>query len=523
MFIFICLNLYSIKFFVNTKNDQKITLQAIFNLGVSMNGVTDVYGLTEYQSIFFKTAFHIEDFGIGFSFNFRYRLIAQGFIFNEKDWFIKDDPLQTFFTYMDKIDYIEYGDKTKPFHFKTGEFNYTTFGTGFLVNDFHNKFFLPISRENGFFFKFDGNNLTKLKIFQAYQDIPIDFTFFIPDLCDPDIFALDLGIDIFKFTKISKNMSLRLEFASILDFNATESNRLSSLDGKFDNGTYRNIDSSGYTTKLWGFTFPLSFVWEHPYFRLNPFNELSFLVDFNNNTVGIGDKLGIEGRFLKLKDSGFLLGLTAGFIFSSPHYVPYYFSSNYEIVRKMQYSKAELGTFVYFFGSISLYALNDNLKFDLSAVIPLNRDYDVYDMVAKPPVIKLMGRFTIEKLYIQNAKDIPDLYISLLYETTFNEMRTEKYVLIDLKGYKKEPIKLSSGNGEYFIESISKNFRYSVEIGFKYLGAKIRMLIGVQHPAAMTLETNFTEVNETLTPKIDLEKYGEDMQKFLSLEVSFVL
>jgi hypothetical protein len=57
--------LFPVKFISEKGNREKVVFQTIFELGFSMAGVVDLYGLTEYQSVFFKTAFHVNDFGIG--------------------------------------------------------------------------------------------------------------------------------------------------------------------------------------------------------------------------------------------------------------------------------------------------------------------------------------------------------------------------------------------------------------------------------------------------------------------------
>ena len=149
-FIFIVIVLSSInpiKFTIeDASRDTKVVLEPIFSFGFSMDAVGDLFGVTDYQTFFFNTAFHVNDFGIGFSFKFRFKFNIEKTIFYEKDWYIEDDPLKTAFAYLDKIEYIRYGSSEMPIYFTTGKIPIVTFGTGFVLKDFHNRTFFVLSR-----------------------------------------------------------------------------------------------------------------------------------------------------------------------------------------------------------------------------------------------------------------------------------------------------------------------------------------------------------------------------------------
>ncbi|HOV15519.1 MAG TPA: hypothetical protein PK771_14625, partial [Spirochaetota bacterium] len=266
--IILSINLYGIKFFVDLSDDKKLTLQGLFSSGVSQIATTDLYGLTEYQSVFFKFGFHIEDFGFLYDLNIKFRLFAERPVFYEKEWSVPDNSLATFLLYLDKIEYIKYGSDETPIYFKTGVIPYLSFGSGLIVNNYHNRFFLPVAKENGLFFKFDGKNLDKFKT----NKIPVDFTFFITDLFDPDIMGLNSSVDIFDFTKINRDFGLKAGYTAIMDLNVNEKNRLSTTDEIINEGNHRNMFSMGYTSCLFINSLFLNFKYKHKYFKINVFN-----------------------------------------------------------------------------------------------------------------------------------------------------------------------------------------------------------------------------------------------------------
>lgn len=497
--IFFTFNLYSVKFFVNTKDQNQITLQALFSFGVSQNGTSDLYGLTEYQSMFFKLGFHVEDFGILLNFNIRFRLFAEYPTLFSKDWFIPNDPLKTFLLYLDKIEYIKYGTVDSPIYFTTGVLPYLTFGSGLIVRDFHNRFFLPVSRENGLYFKFNGNNLNKFKS----PNIPLELSFFITDMIDPDLMGLNAGIDIFRFTKISNDFSLKAEYTGIMDLDVNEKNRLSSTDQIIDNGNYRNIISNGYTSCLFLNSLSATFSYTHKYFKIISYNESGFLFDLYNKynykfRFGFGNKLGCEARFVYIKDSGFLLGINIAIIGQTTNFIFDFFSSNYEIMRNKQYLKLNDKSQFTINCGFTLYALNDNLRFHLGVTMPLGNE---------KLLTKFLFKFTLDRLFFKEQKNLPDLYINSVFETGVTEIK-----ISDDQGF-------GGTNGGYFLTSFTSDFRFFSEIGFRMYGARIGLIIGLQRPASVTPYIDPSDKNK----EINMETYAKDLQKFVSLEVAFVL
>ena len=249
-----------------------------------------------------------------------------------------------------------------------------------MVSDFHNRFFLPVAKENGFYFKFDGTKLNKFKTI----NLPIDFTFFITDLFDPDIMGVNTSIDIFEFTKIRKDFGLSASYSAIVDLDVNEKNRLSTIDETLDSGNYRNMISNGYSSCLFLQSFFSNFVYKNRYFRINIFNESGFLFDLYNKVYdenvsykqrfGFGNKFGGEIRFVEIKDSDFLLGVTLSLIATTENFIFDYFSSNYEIVRNKKYLNLPKKGMVAINGGFAIYFMNDNLKFYLGTTIPLGSE-----------------------------------------------------------------------------------------------------------------------------------------------------
>jgi hypothetical protein len=526
--------LFSIKFNIPVKDKKPLVFQAIFDSGFSAKGISDGAGITDYESIFIKPAFHIQDFGIGFIFDFRFRFILGEFSFLTNQWYLLKgdalnttppnadniDAVNTAFLYLDKIDYIVYGDSNSPVFLNIGINPVQTFGTGLIVNNFHNYAFMPSSREQGLTLKFDGNYLYKY----GANTIPFDATLIVNDLLDPDIFILDYGIDVFKFTKLYDKFSLRVGQVYAMDINSTESNRLSSISSDPAVITnYRNLSTTNYnqftSIPLYSSLY-LDFLYPMKYVRLNVFNENSLLLDFLNANYsfanGFGIKIGAELRFIDIKNSGFLLGILAGYILKSPHFNIDNFSSNYEIVRQKEYlSLTSYDNYTnYVMAGIGLYAFQDRLKFKFNVTMPIVSKF----------ACKLSGSFTMENTVV------PGLWINVFYETGINTMYIE------------------GDSGQGFIDSITRDFRFSAEFGYKFYGAKLSVLIGIQRQAWVVpyakegLDSNGEPQYNPYLPlsegqvvpdfqidknphynwAMDLNKYFNDLEKFVSLEISFV-
>lgn len=478
LILFFCVYfINSLNFKIKTKNEKELLIKAIFDMGFSAKGIADGIGTEDYESVFFKPAFHIQDFGIGLVFDFRFRFFTGQITFFTTDWFIPDDPVNTFFLYLDKIDYIKYGDFTSPVFLNVGKNPTTTLGTGFLVKNFHNHAFLPVSREWGLMTKFNCNYLNKFKA----DNFPFDATLIISDLLDPDLFILDTGLDILKLIKLNDNFSFRIGQILATDVNTTESNRLSSLSRDEDEITsHRNLSTTDYNHFT---SFPLflsyytDYVWKHDLVKVNGFGEFVSLFDFASKyssfNYGFGIKLGTEAVFINLPNSGYLLGTILGFIIESPHYTLDYFGPNYEVVRTKQYLDLYTDpdyTF-YITTGFAIYAFDEKIKFRAIVTIPFEAPFSM----------KISASFVLEDTLVKG------LYAELYYETGVNPFT--------FMGY----------------DFITDDFRFSANFGYKFFGVKIAVLLGVQKPAWVG---SYFETQD---------QYAKELQKFVSLEISFVL
>lgn len=527
IFLLIPLFVYSIKFRTITTRGEEIVFQAIFDTGFSAVGISDGVGVTDYQTVFFKPAFHLHDFGVGLDFDFRFRLFAGEIKFKVYDWYVPNDPVRTFFLYMDKIDYIKYGDKTTPIFAKIGKSPMITLGTGFLVKDFHNHSFLPTSKEQGLIFKFNGNNLSMFSINSIpLRNIPLEATFMVNDLLDPDIFLLEGAVDILKFTKYQEKLGLKFGGVFATDLNATESNRLSSLSSSADVITdHRNLTNVTNTFSSLPLMLSLygDFTFKHIYFGLNIFEETGFLFDLfrgtNQFNFGFGIKAGGEVKFVNLKKSGYLVGILTGFMAESSNYVINYFSSNYEVARKKQFIKISHNTdyTFYILAGFGLYAFYERLQFKINFAMPIVSQF----------AAKISSKFIMEDTVV------PGLDIGVYYETGVNTMYIE------------------SSNGSGVMESLTREFRFSVDIGYKFYGAKLSILVGIQRPGwaipSITNEGAASSIQPWKNPyeqlakgkvvpnaytnpaeyakygwDINLDAYAAQLEKFIALEISFV-
>ncbi|MBN2544246.1 MAG: hypothetical protein JXB50_00525 [Spirochaetes bacterium] len=530
------INVNPIKFLIIDKDEKKLTLQSIFDCGTSMKAFSDGYGITDYLSIYLKPAFHINDFGIGLDIDLRFRFFNSQFEFISDNWTLPEGTynrgLNIFLLYLDKIEYIVYGTKDSPVFGTIGRNPVTTFGTGLLLKDFHNYAFEPIDKEQGLFLKFNANNLDKFKL----PALPIEAVFIINDLLDPDIFALDANIDIFHFTPFRDVFSLKTGTSVAADINATESNRVSGLKKDLSVFTYGNVEKLSDNEKLTNhrnFTrspynyvtsFPLFwsiyeiFTWPYDHFKLNVFNENVLLLD-NKQNFGIGGSfnIGSEIKVINLKNSGFLLGIIAGFILESPHFFIDYFSSNYEILRVKQYTRLEDNTDFtpFIMAGFGIYALNEKIKFITVLKMPIQ---DVF-------ASRFSMKFTLDDTVIKG------LSISMFYETGVNLIYIE-----------------SGGGGT--IDSLTRDFRFYTEASLKFYSARFSLQIGIQRPAwcipQVTDEINnpaqknayeylanggiITNTKEILPDgnnkylwEMNMDQFKNEIQKFIRLEIAFVI
>ncbi|MCG8573105.1 MAG: hypothetical protein MJB14_23475 [Spirochaetes bacterium] len=482
-----------IQFYPGKNNDNtsdRFVIEALFDIGFGLEGlVAESIGIRDYQTFFFKSTFRLNRFAFELDMKLRFRFFPDNLDFRVEDWYVEGSPKETAFAYADKIKFIKYGSPDHFIYATTGEFPLTTFGTGLLVNQFHNEFFLPSFRENGFYFQFNGNQLKK--------NLPVSARFLITDLLDPEIFMMDFEVDLLKFAK-RERAGLTVGFSSALDLNATEEHLLSA-------DTINDIEShrtNSYTTAITGLSVPLEFALINNLFQLFVFNEIAFLLNLTtanpaDYTWGLADQVGAEVRLFNIKNSGYLFGVNFSAIFTYNNFFVNYFSSNYQIVRQLQMLGTTDQYNIYLQGGISLHAFQERLTFRLSMTTPLITN-----------VFK--AKFASSFIYDGRAiKDfIPGLYVEVMYETGLNQIRNQ---------YNGN----SSYSGVILIDSITDNFRFSAKLGYNIFGAKINFLIGIQSPYWLDLADYIDSRTGGLTETTS-ETYKDNLQKFIGVEVSFV-
>jgi len=496
IYIIVCFNIFAIKFNIKTSNDNIISFATRFELTASIDGVIDLFGSTDYKTFSFKTSFEIFKFEIGLNFKFRFNNFPGEIRFYENDWVIKNSGLDTFFLYLDKIDFVRYGTPNDFIYFKTGELPFLNFGAGLIIENYHNRFFVPISHENGFFFKFDANNFDRIGL----KEFPLSFTLFMTDMLDPDIFGFSIDFSLFKFfPSLIKRFEFDIIFSGAFDLNATENNRLSAIDSDIiDKGNHRNMQYVGATSTLSIFSNTLRFMWKTDQTKLTVFNEIGFLGTFWNsdgikNRFGIGNKIGAEIRAVKINPNWEpLLAVSVSFVVNSENFAVGYFSSNYEVKRQKQYYDLSPQTIIAFDLGMSVYLLNDDFRFKIAVFIPVNMG-DFY--------LKMRISIFLDRLSIPSSVKLPDLYLAMLFENGLNNME---------KG-------VGNSNGGYSIDFITRNFRFYTELGFQFYAAKIGFIFGYAYPGS------FKYVYEDERKTLNMGKYDKDIQKFIGLSASMSL
>ncbi len=476
-------NIYSISYNIDTNDGKTVILQTIFNFGFSAEAVSDGIGVTDYQSTYFKTAFHAADFGIGIDLKLRFRLFSGAFEFRTLDWYIPDNPLETAFIYIDKIDYIVYGNSNGFIHLLVGDIPYTTFGTGFITSNLHNLSFKPTSKELGLYFRFNGFNLN----LPSNNIVPFSTTFIVTDLLDPDIFGFDIFFDPFDFFAHLKNdFSLNIGLTSNIDLNADEPNRLNSApsDTMINHRNIYQNNSAQFTTTLLFSSLYLNFTYKHAHFVLNIADEFAIASDIPN-TFGVGNNIEANIKFINIPDSGHLLGINLGFIYYGPNFSLNPYGSNFEVNRRKTLDQVQNGINHNFIltGGISLYGLNDKLEFKLNGLFLLSEQF----------ALKLYSHFLL--------KDglVPGLNLSVIYETGLNVFN------------------INGDNGGNFIKTITEGFRFAVRVDYHIFNAKIGLLLGIQAPGS--LQPVYLDSENF---NLNLTEYSDDLQKFISLETSIV-
>jgi hypothetical protein len=218
------LNLSALTVTVADINNSPLKLQFNLESGVGIEGKTNSKtGKMDYNTIFFKPAFHIDKFGIGFNFKLRFSRYPELLEFNRRDWDFSGDLKSGFISFIDKLDYVRFADINYPFYFTTGEIPVFTAGQGLLINSINNTTFNPGFKEHGVYSKFNGNLLQ--------NTIPLKCYFFMPDIADPDIIIA--GGD-FEFSHFIRKDFLYMSggLYTAIDLDSTESNFYSALNFK---------------------------------------------------------------------------------------------------------------------------------------------------------------------------------------------------------------------------------------------------------------------------------------------------
>ncbi len=504
LYITLSISLFAIKFNIQTKNESIISFATRFELGAQLEGVADLFGTSDYKTFYFTTSFEIFKFAIGFDLKFRFKTFPGRMEFYIYDWTSRRGGLDTVFLYLDKIDFIRYGTLDDFIYFTTGEIPFINFGAGLITENYHNRFFVPILRENGLFFRFNGENFDTIGL----KRFPLSFTFFVTDLLDPDTFGFDLQFSPLKLTRFTNRFDFDIMFSGAFDLNANENNRLSTTDYPLiDKGNYRNMQYVGVTTSMSLFSNTLKFIWRTDYTKLTVFNEIGFLASFENNDnidnrFGIGNKAGAEIRAVKVNPEWDpLLGISASFVVNSDNFSVGYFSSNYEVKRQEQYYNLSSQTILAFDLGLSVYALNDDFRFNVSVLLPVNMG-DFY--------MKLRASIFLDKLSIPTSAKIPELYLFMLFENGLNNY-------LDYFEENGVTMKYGNSNAGYTMDLLIRNFRFYTELGFKFYAAKIGFIFGYAYPAS--LKYTYTDSNRT----INMEILNSDLQKFIGLSASFSL
>lgn len=481
IFLFV-ISAYPVKFLIGDSTSDKTTIELRLDSGVGIEGVVDDnFGIKDFQTVFIRPAFKVNKFGFGLDFKFRFRLYPDMYEFRDSDYYI-NDTLRMVYLYTDKIDYISYGERDEFIYFKTGLVPFVTAGNGILINNVSNRSFLPTDRENGFYLSVD---LNKLKV-----PLPFSIEIMSPDCADPDMFIAAAKFDILN---TSSGINFKIGLSGIVDMNAAESNLLSAFTTS-EVERYRNFD---YDSGVIGLSLPITFSYRHRFFNIGVTNEIASLITLQSEwhssvKYGLSDMLKAEIKLINLAGSGFLLGIPVGFAVKYGDIELYQYSSNYQIERKRNYVTTDDPYNFYAAYGLSLYAFQDKLKFNFLMTTPI---------IASNFTARYKGSVIYDG---RENKIFPGIEFAVNYETGMNELNIQ-------------------GSGGAFLYSVTKDFRFSVDLSYTLFGAKMRLLVGVQSPQWISsMSADFTTY-ENHNKLIDQDAYGDLLQRFMSLEVSIVL
>lgn len=474
-----------------TSQSGNIRLQANLEAGAKFEGMSSTFsGTKDFATLFLKPAFFVNDFGIGFDFNFRFRNTPEFFQFNTSDYDYTEDAYLTFCRVLNLVDFISYGKRNSPIYLKIGQTPYISIGNGLLFSQFHNRSFEPCDREHGFYFNI---NIDEVFTNAASGYLPpISFTAYTPDIADPDIFLVGSSFNATPYFP-TENLELKTGIYFGFDFDTQEQNLLNAADFA-DVKYYRSPEWSDKAVKA--FTLPAEVSYTiGKYAKLSFSHETSFM--WKDNDFGFATSIGTKGEFIYLENSGFLLGIPFGVIIKSDDFYPGYFGLNYQNVRSMQYNnEQQLKNFLFQYG-ISLSGFNKMIEFGLILTSPF--EMDVFTAIYE-------AYFTVNR-EADNASPIK-VDVGVRYRTAMSNM--------DING--------SGGN---FLESISKKFRFAIELNMRIYCSKLSISIGMQSPNWLeklpTVETVGAAGYASMLNNIrivDLETYGKFLVKFMQLEVA---
>ena len=473
---------------VQSKN---IRIQANLEAGAKFEGMSSAYaGTKDFATLFIKPSFFINDFGIGLDFHFRFRNTPEFFQFNTSDYDYTEDAYLTFCRLLNIIDFVSYGNRNSAVHLQIGYTPYISVGSGLLFSQFHNRFFEPCDKETGFYFRINIDEVFT-NAASGYMP-PISFTAYMPDIADPDIFIIGSDFCATPYFPV-ENLELNTGIYFGFDFDAMEQNILNAAD--FANVKYyRMPEWSGKSVKA--FTLPAEVSYAiGKYAKISFSHETSFL--WKDNNFNFATSIHTKGEFIYLENSGFLLGIPFGVIFKNDGFYPGYFGLNYQNVRSMQYNdEHQLKNFLFQYG-ISLSGFNKMIEFGVILISPFEMDaftamYEAY--------------FTVNR----EADTVSPIKVDvgIRYRTAMSNM--------DI-----------NGNGGNFMESISKKFRFAIELNMRIYCSKLGISIGMQSPNWLenlpTAETvgaaGYTySINDLRI--VDLDTYGKFLLKFMQLEVA---
>lgn len=468
-----------ITFILTDNTDDPLKMQINIEAGVGINGsVSSGIGKKDYNIVHFRPSFYIERFGFGFDLSFRFANFPGLFEFNKSDWdFSNLSDTMKLYKLSDKFDFTIYGSPDYFIYGKSGVTPYITAGSGLLINSLSNRSFSPSAKEHGLYTIFNGE---KYKI-----PIPLRCYFFATDIVDPDIFVSGGDFDFGTFIPLD-NLSLIFGTHIAFDIDSAESNYLSATtlnDIKY----YRNTDKSGTTA---GLSLPIEVSYSMEQVRFRVSNEFSAVT--KSNKVELANMAGFRVDMININNSGYILGIPFGIIVKTPGYYPGYFSVNYETVRGVQYTEDLDKRNLFFRYGFHITALKEQFLLSFLLTSPFEMEYyaAIYD-----------GSLVFNG--IKNTV-IRNLQLAVKYRAAFSELNIY-------------------GSGGYFFYSITKKFRFSVEINYNLYGTKLSFIAGVQSPNWVnSMEETFVTEDLTKTKMVVLDSLGNLMEKFMRLEVSFV-